>query len=66
MNATDIVAWTRDGAMYCLDCWDGEEGEEDSPVFAGEEFDRRPSCDACLCAIEELGPDPEEEEEERD
>lgn len=56
MNATDIVAWIHDGAVYCSGCAPGaglpeseelQELEEWNPVFASEEWDSQPVCESC-------------------
>src|SRR5262245_55360529 len=50
MNACDFDAVVYDGAEYCVGCLpDGVDvdSEEVSPIFASEEMDRYPVCDAC-------------------
>lgn len=55
MNAADILAWTFDGAVYCLDCavavvqQQTRRGDEAHPVFA--EYERElvdAVCDQCM------------------
>lgn len=44
MNATDIVGWVVDGALYCDDCFPGDR-KDAHPVFCGEDAVR--TCDEC-------------------
>ena len=61
MKAWNFECVAYDGAIYCVQCLpEGvqEDNEEVSPVFATEEVESYPTCDACgaehdyMCLIE--------------
>ena len=47
-NCFDVLGYAEDGALYCPDCFEGdEEGDEVSPVFGETEFDCPQCCSTC-------------------
>lgn len=59
MNSADIIAYHFDGAVYCPDCTDNEDmqdNEECSPVFADSlEDEIGATCDSCRNCLSDNG-----------
>lgn len=73
MKSWEVVAWAKDGEVYCPDCAQefglpeslaAQEDSEWCPVFASDEWDHWPTCTGCLGTIYEVNMIGEEEEEE--
>lgn len=56
MNVTDVIGYAEDGAIYCVNCFDGDPDAEDvGALFAGAEFDcAEPTCDGCGEVFEDV------------
>lgn len=55
MKCYEVVGYAHeDGYAICADCATTQECKECAPIFADSEWDSYPTCDRCLCAIEDV------------
>lgn len=61
----EVIGYTSDGAMFCLNCFEGKTCAA-SPVFLGDEYDPSSGdvCDSCLQYLD--GHEPNDDESEVD
>lgn len=54
-KSTDVVGWTTpDGDVVCPRCAAGEDTSRWNPIFAGSEWDYKPTCSWCGARIEAI------------